>query len=401
MVLSAGGTWVATFEQSEQLLETDLKTIAEHAQGPDSTRVSARLGTFDLQKGTRLTFELCMLQPPADAQLQGAFDVAIFGLEPMRLLLRVPLDPPHMKLLKRNDEAACLPLGGGELQKGGLHGFDLVWPSGAPDEVVLATRVWGRVLVRRELPAYGWYVVLALGVLTLLFAAIPTSRVDRRSLPLSNDKRVRSVAVALALLVGVYVLLQIPTVGSTLGFVKGVAVALIQVVFVVAAIRFIEKVRGPFQPLALHVPERSWLVIPLALAGAVALSLIARRALELVPSTGVAPIESFIAWPSGTLALALIGVVAPVAEEIFFRGYLYAVFRRWGEWVALALTTIAFTIFHLAQSWGNWGGVTAIAVAGIGFGVARFASGSVWVAALVHVAYNLALSFSAFFGVRF
>jgi uncharacterized protein len=40
------------------------------------------------------------------------------------------------------------------------------------------------------------------------------------------------------------------------------------------------------------------------------------------------------------------GFVAPVAEELFFRGILYGFLRRWGIAVALVLSTTAFAITH-------------------------------------------------------
>ena len=49
----------------------------------------------------------------------------------------------------------------------------------------------------------------------------------------------------------------------------------------------------------------------------------ARIALSLVPATGEAPIQTFVSWPSGMLSFALLGVMVPVGEEIFFRGFVY------------------------------------------------------------------------------
>jgi len=40
------------------------------------------------------------------------------------------------------------------------------------------------------------------------------------------------------------------------------------------------------------------------------------------------------------------GIVAPVAEELVFRGILYGFLRRWGIWVAIALSTCAFALTH-------------------------------------------------------
>jgi hypothetical protein len=40
------------------------------------------------------------------------------------------------------------------------------------------------------------------------------------------------------------------------------------------------------------------------------------------------------------------GIVAPAAEEVFFRGILYGFLRRWGFAVALFLSTAAFALTH-------------------------------------------------------
>jgi len=40
------------------------------------------------------------------------------------------------------------------------------------------------------------------------------------------------------------------------------------------------------------------------------------------------------------------GIVAPVTEEVFFRGILYGFLRRWGILVALVLSTAAFALTH-------------------------------------------------------
>jgi hypothetical protein len=40
------------------------------------------------------------------------------------------------------------------------------------------------------------------------------------------------------------------------------------------------------------------------------------------------------------------GIVAPVAEEVFFRGVLYGFLRRWGIGVAIVLSTVAFAFAH-------------------------------------------------------
>jgi len=45
-------------------------------------------------------------------------------------------------------------------------------------------------------------------------------------------------------------------------------------------------------------------------------------------------------------------VIAPIAEEYFFRGLLYrALDREWGGWAALGLSAAYFAIYHPPVSW--------------------------------------------------
>ena len=41
------------------------------------------------------------------------------------------------------------------------------------------------------------------------------------------------------------------------------------------------------------------------------------------------------------------GIIGPVAEEIFFRGILYAYLRRWGVITAVILSTVCFVLPHM------------------------------------------------------
>ena len=44
------------------------------------------------------------------------------------------------------------------------------------------------------------------------------------------------------------------------------------------------------------------------------------------------------------------GLIAPVAEELFFRGVVYGFLRRWGIVTAVALSSLAFVLIHMAFS---------------------------------------------------
>jgi membrane protease YdiL (CAAX protease family) len=86
------------------------------------------------------------------------------------------------------------------------------------------------------------------------------------------------------------------------------------------------------------------------------------------------------------LAVLVIGGLAPVGEELFFRGFMLTRLRRvWSAGPAILLTAIAFGVIH-----GEWvHGVLATGI-GIYLGLVTERSGSVVPAVICHVANNTA-----------
>jgi len=80
-------------------------------------------------------------------------------------------------------------------------------------------------------------------------------------------------------------------------------------------------------------------------------------------------------------------VIAPVAEEIFFRGILYGFFRQWGLTMALAISTVLFVIPHAA---GGGLPVTQL-VGGLLFAVAYEIEKNLIVPITIHSLGNLAI----------
>jgi membrane protease YdiL (CAAX protease family) len=89
------------------------------------------------------------------------------------------------------------------------------------------------------------------------------------------------------------------------------------------------------------------------------------------------------------LAVAAVAVAGPLAEELFFRGFLQPLMvQSSGAIAGVLLTGAAFGMLHYPQSGGRWGQVAIIALAGCVFGCARLLSGSTIAAAGMHMAYN-------------
>jgi membrane protease YdiL (CAAX protease family) len=81
------------------------------------------------------------------------------------------------------------------------------------------------------------------------------------------------------------------------------------------------------------------------------------------------------------------GFIAPVAEEIFFRGILYGFFRKWGMLTALVLSTLLFVLSHPSI---HTIPVTQI-IGGILFAVAYEIEKNLLVPITIHVLGNLAI----------
>lgn len=101
------------------------------------------------------------------------------------------------------------------------------------------------------------------------------------------------------------------------------------------------------------------------------------------------------ATPGDWVAVVLMAaVVAPLAEEFFFRGYLYGVLRRYGgRWAAIGVTALLFAAIH-----GSLVGFAPLALLGVTFALAYELTGSVWTSVLMHALFNgTTLAMLAFF----
>ena len=105
------------------------------------------------------------------------------------------------------------------------------------------------------------------------------------------------------------------------------------------------------------------------------------------------PMRELFARRESLWILAAFGiVVAPVFEEIVFRGFLFAAFERLhGRWSALAVTSLVFAGLHGAQYGWHWQQLVILTGVGGAFGGVRMSSGSAKASAVAHAAYNALL----------
>lgn len=92
---------------------------------------------------------------------------------------------------------------------------------------------------------------------------------------------------------------------------------------------------------------------------------------------------------SKPLLWVAVSILAPVAEEVVFRGFVFeGLSRAWGGAVTASLTSsFVWALIHLQYSWRE---MSVIFVLGLLLGWVRHKSGSVWVCMALHALNNLA-----------
>jgi uncharacterized protein len=135
------------------------------------------------------------------------------------------------------------------------------------------------------------------------------------------------------------------------------------------------------------------------------LSLALQGLAHLLPIPKNLPIDSLFRTPAQAWVLTIFGVtLAPLMEELFFRGFLYPVLERRLGWNAAVLfTALGFALLHGSQLMFAWGPVLVIFLVGMVLTTVRAMRNSVAASLLIHVAYNgtiAVLMFAATDGFR-
>jgi membrane protease YdiL (CAAX protease family) len=400
--LGFGALRVVRLQRAEFALQTPAATLRSWRAKPNATRISARLAEVALQAHQFSLFELCSSDGLPLPRWQGALEFVVLHLEAKQVMVRVPLDAAHLARVRRNASGGCLLLGSGPIEHSGTYSVEAVWPDRQPSAAVLDIPIELHISAklpldrsdRRAVLLLGFAVVSLLG--SALFAARSGEQLDDAApgapgVTLSLRARVALPLLALASLLAAS---ELPIVGSSAVLAKGLGLFALQVGLAYALARQLAGQRSA-QLLGLVAPRQVAAALGSALVAWPLLVASARLALRWVPPSGEAPIETFISWPSGMLAAALLGVLLPAAEELFFRGYLYAALLPLGRASAAIASVGVFGLLHAEQSWGNWGGLAAVFAVGAVLCAVRVVSGSTLIAALVHVAYNLTLSIAS------
>lgn len=109
-------------------------------------------------------------------------------------------------------------------------------------------------------------------------------------------------------------------------------------------------------------------------------SMLSRLLFDVEKTVGVIPVNRR-EW---VYAIASVAILAPLLEELVFRGILLNLFSKYGTLTALFMTSLAFSMIHFSPE-------TAVLMFFLGFllGVIRLSTGSVWAAVIAHSVNNV------------
>jgi uncharacterized protein len=148
------------------------------------------------------------------------------------------------------------------------------------------------------------------------------------------------------------------------------------------------------QPFGVAI-EWKWpgMLAPVFLVSGVILAFVIESLARFLPIPKSLPMDAYFNDATSAYMMAAFGLtLAPLLEELFFRGLLYPWLRKWtGLVVAVLLTALAFAAIHGAQLGYAWGPVLSIFVVGVVFTVVRVRTKSVAASFLMHCGYNFAL----------
>ena len=135
---------------------------------------------------------------------------------------------------------------------------------------------------------------------------------------------------------------------------------------------------------------RTHSIVVSAIVGALAIAV--PVAVLLLPRwLAFVPAEPGSSLGAAELSLAVL-IPAALWEELFVRGYAYAVLReRWGPLAAIAVTSILFGVMHYLNQGASVRAVLIVCLAGLFLGAIRETMRSLYAAWAAHLAWNVVL----------
>lgn len=406
LAMTAAAVRVSRLE-SQEVHVVERGSIAELARRGDATPESVRLAAVRLARDQVATFELCAEDAMQPARWAGAISLAVWRPSATELMTRADLDEEVLAHVRRSATTGCLTIGQGVVATDDVYAVEAIFdalPSAiAQVPLTLVVQAWRPLeTVDVLLVVVAWSCALAfVGSLALRRASTIGSTVDpwepkhlARKPLLGPGAR---VIAGVALLTGAFVLSGFLPHGAVLALGAGAALALVEASLALALADG-GGLGVRIRVLALHPPPRPWFWLPLGLAAGAGLWALAVIATSVVPSTSESAMQSFVSWPSGLLAAAMLAVVVPVAEELFFRGFVFGTLEASSRSIAFGSAWLLFVVAHAPQTFGQWGALVAILIAGFGLTALRAASRSLLVPVVAHLTYNGILVIGAVLG---
>jgi len=108
------------------------------------------------------------------------------------------------------------------------------------------------------------------------------------------------------------------------------------------------------------------------------------------PTPSESPLEKLLTTTPSIVLFVVFGIaMAPLFEEIIFRGFIFSALSDLLGWrVAVPITTVLFAALHLTQLRGNWPAVAVILLVGYVLTIVRQRTHSVIPSVIIHTAYN-------------
>ncbi|MFQ5778914.1 MAG: lysostaphin resistance A-like protein [Terriglobia bacterium] len=124
------------------------------------------------------------------------------------------------------------------------------------------------------------------------------------------------------------------------------------------------------------------------------LALLIQFASVIVPPPETLPIERlFSSRAAAWLIIAASLLIAPLVEELIFRGYIYTLFEhRLGVAAAVLASGLLFGSIHFPQLYPGYFQMLLLCVVGIVFSLTRAQTGTLLASIVAHFAYNATLN---------
>jgi len=133
--------------------------------------------------------------------------------------------------------------------------------------------------------------------------------------------------------------------------------------------------------------------------GGTLLCLAVQLAPPVLPDREDFPLLRLFTSPQAAYAITAFAIlVAPLMEELIFRGVLFRFFEfQVGVRFAILGTAVLFAGMHVPQYWGAWNHLLLVSLVGVAFSLARGLTGSLAPSVVLHVAYNAGVMVALFF----